>query len=270
MAINQEERAYRTWPILTELASRKSTISYGELGKVIGVYHRAIRFILKPIQNYCIEANLPPLTILVVNSSGRPGDGFIAHDHDDFEHGLNTVCGKNWAEEENPFGFSQNGDSIASLVTELIHEPASSKDVYSRVKSRGIQQMLFRKALIKAYSSRCAFTEISMLDSLDACHIIPWSRATPEQRLDVRNGILLNKFHHSLFDSGQITITDCYRIVFRAKNKNRKASDIEQELTVKLHGAKMYMPRKKKLRPCPSYINEHHEILRWKASEIKA
>ena len=269
MAINQIERAYRTWPILTECAARSSTISYGELGDAIGVHHRAIRFILHHIQNYCIEANLPPLTILIVNSSGLPGAGFIAHDLDDFQHGLDTVYGKNWSEEQNPFGFSQNGDSMDSLVTELVQEPSSSKEIYSRVKSRGIRQILFRDALIKAYSNRCAFTEISMLDSLEACHIIPWSQAKPEQRLDVRNGILLNRFHHALFDAARITITTNHRIVFRTRKKDKDISSIEHNLTVNLHGSKMHMPREEKLRPHPSYIEKHHELLGWEAPEVK-
>lgn len=269
MAINQIERAFRTWPILTECASRKSTISYGELGKAIGVHHRAIRFILHHIQNYCIESNLPPLTILIVNSSGLPGAGFIAHDLDDFQQGLDTVYEKSWADVENPFGFSQDGDTMDSLVTELIQDPTSSKEVYSRVKTRGIRQILFRDALIRAYSNRCAFTEISMLDSLEACHIVPWSQATPEQRLDVRNGILLNRFHHALFDSARITITTNHCIVFRTRKRDKDISSIEHNLTVKLHGVEMHMPREERLKPHASYIEQHHELLGWEASEIK-
>ena len=45
------------------------------------------------IQNYCIEEKLPPLTILVVDKSGKPGTGFIAYDVDKLAEGMALVYG---------------------------------------------------------------------------------------------------------------------------------------------------------------------------------
>ena len=90
--ICQTERARQAWAALIKVAASRDTTKYGELGAAIGVHPRAIRYVLGPIQGYCLEVEpkLPPLTILMVNSSGRPGSGFIAHDLDDFDHGLET------------------------------------------------------------------------------------------------------------------------------------------------------------------------------------
>jgi hypothetical protein len=76
-----EEYAYRAWPILCELAAEESVITYKDLGELIGIPQPRIGRVLSVIQDYCLEAKLPPLTILVVNkATRRPGEGFIAWD----------------------------------------------------------------------------------------------------------------------------------------------------------------------------------------------
>lgn len=74
-AVNQTERARLAWQVLIDVSKARRTITYSGLGARIGVHHRAIRYVLGPIQDYCLETRLPPLTILVVNGSGRPGTG---------------------------------------------------------------------------------------------------------------------------------------------------------------------------------------------------
>lgn len=270
MAVNQVERAYRAWPILTKRARDRSTITYGELGKALGIHHRAIRYVLGVIQDYCLEEKLPPLTILIVNASGLPGTGFIAFDLDDFEEGLEKVYGFDWEGNENPFGFSEYGDSYKSIIESLTHDPICAQDVYTRVKSRGIKQIIFRDALLRAYSRCCAFTEISFPEALEACHIVPWSQTTPAGRLDVRNGLLLNSFHHKLFDCGFITLTEDHRIVYYdADEEERTYSNLDRALTSDLHGKSMHVPHRFTLRPSPEYITNHHHIAGWDAEKLQ-
>ena len=89
-----------------------------------------------------------------------------------------------------------------------------SGEAYALVKVRGLQQILFRDAVRKSYSLKCAFTGMGFQTALEACHIIPWASSTPAQRMDVRNGLLLNSFHHKLFDSDYLTISRDYRIEY--------------------------------------------------------
>lgn len=262
--VNQVERASRAWPVLATVAKSGKTITYGELAKVLGIHHRPIRYVLGVLQDYCLAEGLPPLTILVVNQSGEPGPGFIAHSFDDLEAGYEEVWGHNWNQLENPFEFSADGTSLEDLTTLLVREPDRSTEVYAKVKSRGVKQVLFRSAVLRAYRHKCAFTKISFPEALEACHIVPWAQATEAQRLDVRNGVLLNSFHHKLFDKGLITFTDNYNIHFYdPKKKQGEYSKFDALLTVKLHGRKMHVPFQKKQRPLPEYVRRHHEILEW-------
>ncbi len=264
MQINQVERAFRAWPILIERAKQERTITYKELGSEIDIHHRTIRYVLGVIQNYCLEEKIPPLTILIVNASGKPGDGFIAYDLKNFDEGLKEVYDFDWTEHENPFGFSQSGLSYPEIIKTLIDDPDSSEEIYTKIKSRGIKQILFRDSLLKAYSNKCAFTGLSFTQGLEAAHIIPWKNATDAQRLDVRNGILLNAFHHKLFDSGLISITTDYRIkYFDPKEEDRSYSSMDSSMSSKLHNKIIYLPYRIKHRPLLEYITAHHHIHEW-------
>ncbi len=264
MAVSQLERAHRAWPELVKVAMERRTATYGELGGAIGIHHRTVRYVLSIIQTYCLEENLPPLTILIVNASGKPGSGFIAHDLENFQSGLEEVWDFAWKELENPFEFAASGESAKSLIKLLVNDPQNSSSVYSRIKSRGIKQVLFRDALVKIYLQKCAFTELSFLEGLEACHIIPWSIASEEEKLDVRNGILLNSFHHKLFDKGLITISCDHKIVYFDPNEeDSKYTKMDQYFTSKLHGKSMRLPFKLINRPHAKYITKHHELLEW-------
>ena len=152
MAVSQLERAYRAWPVLVNIAKQRRTATYGELGAAIGIHHRTVRFVLGVIQAYCMEEGHRPLTILIVNASGKPGSGFIAHDLNQFEEGLEEVWDYDWSALENPFDFASSGESAESLIKLLTREPENSSSVYALIKSRGVKQTLFKDSLLKIYS----------------------------------------------------------------------------------------------------------------------
>lgn len=264
MTINQAERAYRAWPIITKRATEGRTITYGELGTLLGVHHRAIRYVLGLIQDYCLEEKLPPLTILIVNQSGKPGTGFIAYDVDKLEEGETLVRSYNWNAIQNPFAFASDGTTYEEIVTELAGNPGSSADIMRMVKTRGIAQSLFRDALLRAYQYRCAFTDISFQSVLEACHIVPWSICKPEERLDVRNGLLLNSVHHKLFDEGLVTVTKDFRIWYVDPDlEDGPYSKYDLLLSANLHGQAMKMPIARKMRPAQIYLERSHELHEW-------
>jgi putative restriction endonuclease len=150
------------------------------------------------------------------------------------------------------------------------YDPSSSSEIYTLVKSRGVKQIIFRDALLKAYANRCAFTEIAVPETLEACHIVPWSQATPAERLDVRNGLLLNSFHHRLFDRGYMTLTIDHRIVYYDPDgEERIYSNMEHDLTIELHGKPVHIPHRIALRPDAACITKHHEIAGWEAEELE-
>src|SRR3989344_9566996 len=150
--INHEQRASFAWPILTEYAGKRTTISYGDLAKKLNIHHRAIRFILGVIQNHCLDNRLPPLTILVLNkSTGLPGDGFIAWDVENSKDGLEKVYNFDWTKLQNPFSYAQEGATQYELVQEILQSPSTSETTYTKVKVRGVVQKVFREALLNVY-----------------------------------------------------------------------------------------------------------------------
>jgi hypothetical protein len=76
--MTKSERAAQIWPILALCASQRQTLSYDQLGRLIGVPRQGLGQLLEPIQSYCIIHRRPPLTVLVVSDvDGVPGSGFI-------------------------------------------------------------------------------------------------------------------------------------------------------------------------------------------------
>jgi len=144
---NQAERVYRAWNILTERAKLRLPITYKQLGDALGMHHRPVRFILGPIQSYCLAEHLPALTILVVNQHGVPGSGFIALDPDRFEEGLEEVYAKDWSAEANPYAFASDGTKYKALLSRLLAQPHDTEDIYRRVKVRGTGQIIFSGVL---------------------------------------------------------------------------------------------------------------------------
>jgi putative restriction endonuclease len=65
-------------------------------------------------------------------------------------------------------------------------------------------QGAFRLLVTDAYERRCAVTGERTLPVLDAAHIRPFAAAGPH---DLRNGLLLRKDLHALFDAGYVTVT---------------------------------------------------------------
>ena len=64
-------------------------------------------------------------------------------------------------------------------------------------------QRAFRHSLLRAYEGKCAITECSVPDVLEAAHIYPYRGPKTN---DVTNGLLLRADIHTLFDCGLITI----------------------------------------------------------------
>jgi len=264
--VNQHERAYRAWNVLTQYASNRSVITYGQLGERLSIHHRPTRYVLDLIQNYCLEEKLPPLTILAVNqTTGLPGPGFIAWDIDNLAQGRQQVFNYSWASLENPFTFASDDTPYNKVVDEIYNDPDRAEDAYARVKVRGMAQQIFRNALLMAYSSRCAFTGLQFIPCLDASHIISWSESTHAQRMDMRNGILLSAVHHRLFDQKLITIDEEYKIRFYdpVMADGAPYSEYDKLLTCNLHGKVIHLPHNRNHWPKLEWIRKRNADIEW-------
>jgi hypothetical protein len=93
--MTREQRAQQLWSVLALAATNRQVLTYDIVAKLTGVIRPSIGDFLRPIQQYCTENQLPPLTVLAVSElTGLPGDGFIAAA--DIPAALIQVFSKNW------------------------------------------------------------------------------------------------------------------------------------------------------------------------------
>ncbi len=254
------------WPRLVEAASKRQTPTYSELSPLIQTNPLSMRYALDPIQNYCIDAGLPPLSAIVIGAvTGVPGPGFIGWPLADIETGHELVFNYDWSQVPNPYAAFGELDTPESLARSLVENPESREEVYAKVKVRGVAQTVFKRALMLAYGEQCAMCKLSFGQALDAAHIIPWTFATPKQRLDPKNGLLLCSLHHRLFDNGLITITPDARVHFCDPDMaNGPYSLADENMTASLHGKAANLPRDPALRPCREALEHHYQRHGWK------
>ncbi len=258
--VNQELRAADAWEVLTKVAARGSTITYTDIGAEIGVHRRAVRFPLAWIQEYLMEERKPPLTVLVVNAQTRaPGAGFIASD--DLEAALKDVYAHRWDTEMNPFGYARAGATRDDLVAWLLAGTKSAEELYARVKVRGTAQAVLREALLEAYDHACAFCGLTLSTALQCCHIVPWSRCGPAERMDIRNAVLLCATDHALFDSDHLDLDHNLRIrYYDPALSDEPYSDADVRVS-ELHGRRMTLPTEERWRPTLRHLTERRRLL---------
>lgn len=135
--------------------------------------------------------DIVPLTLIDAMASGNSVPPEVAEV-------LERRLDKSLSKFRSPLGPDQSDDAA--------FDPDSLTDERQRAL-RAIRvrrgQPAFRKALLDAYSGRCAVTGCSIEDVLEAAHITPYlGRLTN----DVRNGLLLRADIHTLFDCGLLSI----------------------------------------------------------------
>lgn len=253
------------WPMLTDAAARGNTITYGNIAPHIQTNPLSVGRALGPIQDYCLENHLPPLTAIVVGkTSNEPGAGFIAWDIDDVGSAHTKVFEFRWSSIDNPFGGFDEYDTIESLASEIVSTPHAAAAIYRKVRVRGVAQLIFRQALLSAYECRCAICGLSFSAALEAAHIIPWNKATPGQRLDPANGLLLCASHHKLLDANLMTVSRLLKVVYYDPDMaDGDYSEFDGALTARLHGKPIHLPKEERLRPNPEYLRQVHIDTKW-------
>lgn len=132
---------------------------------------------------------------------------------------------QDWAKAGPQRGKTERNLHLASKLIDEIHydslyAPEEIVDAFTlvdvderevaqaKVKPR-LGQGTFRTRLLQAYDGRCAITGEHTEIVLDAAHIQPY---LGPQSNHIRNGLLLTKEFHTLFDAGYVTITPEYKV----------------------------------------------------------
>ena len=113
----------------------------------------------------------------------------------------------------------------------------------------------FRILITDNYQRRCAVTREKTLPVLDAAHIRPYSKGGQH---DVRNGLLLRRDIHSLFDRGYVTVTPEHRFeVSRQLDEDYGNGKVYYDL----QGKSINLPTKAVQLPDPKALAWHNENL---------
>lgn len=254
--VDHEQRAGRLWPVLIELAmSKKVTTTYGDAAHAIGIHHRPLRYVLEPIQDYCINEGLPPLTALVVSKrTGQQGAGYLGMPGREAD--LAEIFAFDWKSIDNPFSDLKVAE-LDAISRELQENPVKSSEKYVNILSRGNMQRVFRRAVLDAYDNKCCICGLTFEEGLEAAHIIGWKHAQPDLRINPKNGLSLCSLHHKLYDTGWISISPEYVIEF-ADPEERKGtySDTDRYMSAAFHGSSIQLPERRTLWPDPQLLKE--------------
>jgi putative restriction endonuclease len=146
-----------------------------------------------------------------------------------------------------------------------VEDPEQGGEVYARVRVRGIAQRVFRSALLRTYDGQCAMCGLTFTEALEAAHIIHWNDASPGQRMDPRNGVLLCATHHRLYDAGLITVADEFRVRYCDPTKADLSpySKIDEHMSVALHDRPIRLPADKRHWPNMAWLKQRNADDGW-------
>jgi putative restriction endonuclease len=114
-------------------------------------------------------------------------------------------------------------------------------------------QGAFRVVVTDLYERRCAITRERTLPALEAAHIRPYSEGGKHEE---RNGLLLRRDLHSLFDAGYLTVTPELHCEVSRKIKEEFENGRDYYA---LHGQQVWAPANPQAQPDRSTLIWHNE-----------
>jgi putative restriction endonuclease len=131
-------------------------------------------------------------------------------------------------------------------------EPAARWGEPHLVRPR-LGQGAFRVLVTDIYRRRCAITNERTLPALEAAHIRPYADGGSHE---ARNGLLLRRDVHSLFDAGYVTVTPQLR--FEVSRRIREEFDNGKHY-YELHGQEIATPDDPLMLPDHAALDWHNE-----------
>lgn len=91
------------------------------------------------------------------------------------------------------------------------------------------KQTQYRRELLELMPA-CIITKVAEDRILEACHIMPYSLSSDEEKYDVNNGLVMTPTYHKLFDMGFISFNDDGKIKVSPflSNMNRKRLNLDE------------------------------------------
>jgi len=223
-----------------------------------------------------------PQIVKLAQALGRtPGsvamklNNFTSLDPDERLRGVRGLSGRSKLDQQVWNEFNQNWDGLivesAFLWERLVEEVEPSaapepsvrdldtaglpteNEVVRQVRVR-LTQRFFRDSVLASFNEKCCITGNPIPALLEAAHILPWS-ASPETRVNPRNGLCLSRVHHTAFDLGLITLDEAYRVVISRDLRNYLPNEALEVGFVAYECRAIRLPEK--FLPEPAYLEEH-------------
>lgn len=131
-------------------------------------------------------------------------------------------------------------------------EPAARYGEPQLIRPR-LGQGAFRVLVTDVYQRRCAITQERTLPALEAAHIRPYGDGGEHE---ARNGLLLRRDIHSLFDAGYVTVTPDLK--FEVSRRIKEEFDNGRHYYA-LHGKEIVPPTDRRQRPDREALTWHNE-----------
>jgi len=138
--------------------------------------------------------------------------------------------------------------SVSPALTEVVARFGAPTLIRPR-----LGQATFRVIVTDAYSRRCAVTRERTLPALEAAHIRPYSEGGSH---DPKNGILLRRDIHALFDAGYVTIAPDFK--FEVSRRIKEEFENGRHYYA-FHGHALEEPIQPDARPDPDSLRWHNE-----------
>ncbi|MEX2536357.1 MAG: HNH endonuclease [Trueperaceae bacterium] len=83
---------------------------------------------------------------------------------------------------------------------------------------------------------------------------MPWSASTDDERVDLRNGLLLNSYYHRIFDRGVLHLLEDYTITLEAGYDLSDFSGFDKDAVERIVGNRINLPRQERHFPSTLFI----------------
>lgn len=142
---------------------------------------------------------------------------------------------------------------LNKLEDEDFLKEGKSKEQLVKVR---VNQAFFRSSVLASYNNTCCITGIKQSELLIAGHIKPWS-VDKKNRLNPRNGIIINALHDKAFENGLITISQDYKIKISSILMMQKENKFIQENFCQYENRPIILPSK--FLPDQKFLKYHNE-----------
>jgi putative restriction endonuclease len=152
-------------------------------------------------------------------------------------------------------------DDQRFLTGETGHlEQGMREAIIARFVPTRLNQVSFRRRVLRAYRETCSVCRLRHADLLDAAHILPYG--DPEGGGSIDNGLALCKLHHAAYDRHILGVNPDCVVEIRRDILEEVDGPMLQHGLKEMAGTRLHVPGPKQLRPRREFLEKRYELFR--------